>query len=125
MPAKDQTSVTVLPKLFYDLLQGFLSSKRSIPSERLANDLCPFCASNRGSLLRQFTHLIKLRTTPRPAIPAAAKKCRPHGRTDYRRGRRIRLDRTALGIHDFWCAPAVRRTPTIGCSGGKRRQHGP
>src|SRR6202022_4747068 len=90
------------------------------PSERLANELRPFCASNRSSLLRQFTRLVKLRTTPRPEIPAAAKRCRQHGRAHYGRGRRIRLDRTALGIHDFWCTTAVRRTPTIGCSGVKR-----
>ena len=36
------------------------------------------------------------------------------------RGRRIRLDRTAAGIHDFRRPATVRRAPTTGHSGGKR-----
>src|SRR5262249_51536430 len=39
--------------------------------------------------------------------------------------RRICRDRTALGVHHFWRLGALRRTPTIGHSGGKRRSHGP
>src|SRR5258708_1511472 len=119
MPAKGQTSDTVLPKLFYGLLQGSSRPRGPFPARDFANDVRSFCASNRSGLLRQFTHPVKLRTTPRPAVPAA-KRCRQHGRADYRRGRRIRLDRIAPGVHDFGGAPAVRRTPTIGFSGAKR-----
>jgi hypothetical protein len=35
------------------------------------------------------------------AIPAAENRCREHVRAHHRRGRRVRPDRAALGIHDF------------------------
>ena len=70
----------------------------------------------------QFAPLVELRSIPGPAIPAAAN--RQHDRAYYRRGLRIRLGRASPGIHDFWCATTVRRTPAIGDPGGKRRQHG-
>lgn len=38
-----------------------------------------------------------------------AKRCRQHGGTHNGRGRRIRLDRTAAGIHDFRRPATVRR----------------
>ena len=108
MPAKDQMSDTIPPKFFDGLLQGtFISTNRSILARELANDLRSFCCSNRCSLLRQFNDFVELWTAPRPQISAAAKRCRQHGRTDDRRGRRIRFDRAVVGIHDLGGPAAV------------------
>jgi hypothetical protein len=109
MPALDQMSDTVPPKFFSMVSCRGLSSLPTVPflARELANDLRSFCCSNRCSLLRHFNDLVELWTAPRPQISAAAKRCRHHGRTDDRRGRRIRIDRAVVGIHDLRSPAAV------------------
>src|SRR4029079_16992993 len=127
MSAKDQTSDT-LPPQFVRWSPAFLklinSTKSSIPAEDFPNELRSFCTGNCCGLLRRFAGLVKLRTPLRPAISAAAKRRRQHGGPHDGRERRIRLDRVAAGIHDFWRTPTVRRSPTTGSSGGRLSTHG-
>src|SRR4029078_13360412 len=87
------------------------------------NDLCPFRSPNRIRLPRLLTIAVELRATLRNAIPE--KRSGYHDGTYDRRGSCIRLDRIAVGIHDFRSLATVRQPPNTGYPGGKRCQHGP
>src|SRR5262249_9190402 len=75
------------------------------PTRDFANDLLPFCRTNRCRLFRRFNVSVELRATARFAI--LAKRCWHHDGPHHRRGRRICIDGLALGIHDFWRPAAV------------------
>src|SRR4029450_7839792 len=99
MPVTGQMSDTVPPKL----LSGLLLSESS---GDLANDLLPFCRTDRCRLFRRFTVFVELWAATRLAISETRNGQYGGPHNCGRRG--FRFDRIATGIHDFWRLAAFR-----------------
>ena len=93
---------TVLPKL----LRGLLLLLTPPTTHEICDDLCSFRSPNRIRLFRLLNITVELRATLRTAIPE--KRSGHHDGTYDRRGSCIRLDRIAVGIHDFRGLATVR-----------------